>query len=484
MGFPRLAAAVLVAVIAAAPRSWGQSEADDLKKLKLVKDGGKKSGFGGAGDELMEKKPLDCPKGVDCKKYLIDKKNAKAKKRKMEEAEPTAGEEPPGDPAAAPVESAAAAPAAASGSAPPPTAAQAEVMRQDAGGRRERTMNRAAGAAETLRRSLRPAEESAAPEGAGAAAAASPPANPSGLAGPRTVPEMALAARSGYAATFRDQGLKVGAGPRGEPAIQRVDGSPASGPELERLGEALRAEPAALVRRPDFFEVLPRGKFADLKRDFADRPELRRAAFKDIGMTERGRDFQWSSSCSGLSGACNPHAGERSYRKGQDVPPEDLKKVWSAVKEEAAGADEEEFGEYSEEDRRLAEAEDLAAEKLGSGRRQPPGLSALLARMGDMARSLGESAGLASPSLRDAGESPLDARGAGAEAPISAASGRPASAGGRAVNAATSRADSSKANQPPAPEGRRTAESRSWIYALAAAAAAGLILKGLRKKPG
>ncbi|MCM2303656.1 MAG: hypothetical protein NDJ72_03075, partial [Elusimicrobia bacterium] len=374
---------------------------------------------------------LACKKTGDCKPYLLEKKKYKNNKDKEEivtngvadgDANVEAsGATPraPGEPAAAPV------PVEVSGgvpsSGPPPTAEQADVMRRDAGARRERTMSRAAGAADTMRRSFFPAED-APPGGAGgpgpraAAAPGGPPSAPAPGAA-RTVPELALAARTGYAATFRDQGLKVGAGPRGEAAIQRADGAPASAADLERLRKALSAEPAALARRPDFFEVLPREKFADLKRDFAARPELRAAAFKDIGMTAGARDFQWSASCSGLSGSCNPHAGLGSYRKGQDVPPEDLDAVWSAVQDEILAEDDEEFGEYTEEDRRLAAAEDLAAEKLGAGRSRSPSLASLLSRMGELARSFGDGDG--------AGASPAE----GAAPPAAGAAGAAAAAG-------------------------------------------------------
>lgn len=479
----RLAAALLASALApsaavaqlAAEKSIAASKTIEVdKKLDGVEDL-KPTGEDDAA--ALKKLFLVCKKTGDCKPYLLEKKKVKDNKNKLDvlagetEADAVAPAAPPpipGEPASVliPVEGSAAGISAG----PPPTAERAEVLRRDAGQRRERTMRRASGAADTLRRSFPSAEE--APVGSAGPAA---PRSAAAPARERSVPELALAARAGYAETFREQGLKVGAGPRGEPAIQRVDGTPASEPELDRLRAALRAEPAALVRRPDFFTVLPREKFADLKRDFTERPELRATAFKDIGMTAQARDFQWSVSCSGLSGTCNPHAAQGSYRKGQDVPPEDLDAVWSAAQEEISGEDSEDegFGEYTEEDRRLAAAEDLAAEKLGAGGRRSPSLASLLARMGELARGLGGPDGAPSAA---AVASPVE-EGPAAEAGEMTA----APSGGPVTAAAPSRVPSRLPGPPPPPESGRTADRR-WAYALAAAAAVVLLALGLRRK--
>jgi len=432
----------------------------------------------------LKKLFLVCRKTGDCKPYLLEKKKVKDYKSKLDvlageteaggseagaSGSPAAAPPPvPGEAAAAlmPAEASAGAPSAG----PPPTAERAEVLRRDAGERRERTMRRASGAADTMRRSFLSAEE------APAGSAGSPePRTAAAPARERSVPELALAARAGYAETFREQGLKVGAGPRGEPAIQRADGTPATEPELDRLRAALRAEPAALMRRPDFFTVLPREKFADLKRDFAARPELRATAFKDIGMTAQARDFQWSVSCSGLSGTCNPHAAQGSYRKGQDVPPEDLDAVWSAAQEEIYGeeAEDDGFGEYTEEDRRLAAAEDLAAEKLGSGGRRSPSLASLLARMGELARGLGETSG---------GRAAAAAGTPVAGGPAAEAEARAAGPAGAPVTAAASSRVPARLPGPPPPTGSGGTADRRWAYALAAAAAVALLARGLGRK--
>lgn len=462
----RTAALSFLLLSAAAPAAWGQ--AGEGKSLEAVKpiDG-----------ELI-KKPSDpaalkkmfalCKKTGDCKKYLLEKEKEKKLKdnpesRSVPEVAPAVPVPVPlpGEPRGAFVPGADV-PAGGPGAAAP-TADQAEVMGRDAGARRERTMSRASGAADAMRRSFFPAEDAAPRKPGGPERGeAAPPAEKQG------VPELALAARSGYAVTLRDQGLKVGAGPRGEPAIQRADGSPASEADLERLRTALRAEPAALARRPDFFAVLPREKFADLKRDFAGKPELRSTVFKDIGMTAGARDFQWSASCSVLSGACNPNAGAGAYRKGQDVPPEDLDSIWSAAQEEIL-EDDEEFGEYTDEDRRLAAEEDLAAEKLAAGRRSGPSLASLLSRLGALPRSLVAAAGSAADDV------PAPVAGEGA--PSAAASVANVAAAG-AVPPASPR----PSGPPPAPGGRDAEAGRSGVYVLAAAAAAVLLLLAARKK--
>lgn len=355
-----------------------------------------------------------------------------------------------------------------------PTPERVETIRRDADERSRRTMNRASGSAESLRRSIA-AEDEPGPEGSARLADGPERERRAGDEGPRTVPEMALALRAGFTAPFHDLGLKVGSGPRGEPAIQRADGSLASPAELERLGEALRSEPAALIRRPDFFAVLPREKFADLKRDYA-RPERRAAAFKDIGLTEGGRDFQWTASCNRLSGGCNAGSAASSYRRGQDVSPETLRSVWAAAR--AAPAQdveaEEEFSEYTEADRLEAAAEDAAEEKLALMRARPASLGALLARMAAMARGLGESAGLDPGSVRAAAPAASPAA-----APRSAGEGSSSVEGGASAPALTAARSSGRFEAPPSPWRQPAAADRNQLGL--AAAAALLVLVLLRK---
>ncbi|PIR16205.1 MAG: hypothetical protein COV48_10155, partial [Elusimicrobia bacterium CG11_big_fil_rev_8_21_14_0_20_64_6] len=413
----RLAAAALLATGLAAPTAWGADEDLEPSIEKAAKATGKPTlikvkpaALSPEAAARLKKLYADCKKTDDCKLYLLekeklrkirDKEGVVARELRAEAPAQTASKPPavPGKPPSAPVgqfvpqeEGGAFVPS----SGPPPTVEQTETMREEAGARRERTLSHAAGEIDSMRRSFFPVEDA---PGERLPNSRSEPDRSPGPASrtdePQTVQEMALAERKGFASTFRSQGLMVGAGPRGEPAIRRLDGSAASKEDIGRLREALSSEPVALRRRPDFFEVLPREKFADLKQDFVRRPELQPTVFRHMGMTDSGRDFQWASSCSVLSGSCNAYALEKSYRKGQDVPPEDLDEMWKAAQEEIDEEDDD-WGAYTEEDRRLAAAEDLAAEKLGAGRRGSPNLSSLLARIGDLARSAGESAGFMS----------------------------------------------------------------------------------------
>lgn len=450
MGATRLAAAVLTALLltsSSAQPQDGPPPAEEADKKAVEK-------------KIKEKMLLNCKKTGDCKPELLDKKKPKKPK--------------PGGPAAAEFADAEDGPDLGS-DAPqaPPAGEQAEAARQEAVGRRDRAMERAAGAAESLRQSLLEAEAEPASE-------RRPPGGgrtPSGAAdGPPSVQELALAERSGYAAAFRAHGLKVGAGPGGEVAIQRLDGAPASAPELARLGAFLRAEPEALRRRPDFFAAVTRERFSELKRDYAARPELRSTAFKHMALTEGGRDFQWAASCTPLSGDCNPVVDDRPYRKGQDVSPEDLTEVWESIAEEDEEEEDEEWGEYSEEDRRLAEAEDLAAASLARPLRRLPTLSSLLARLGGFSRRTGTAP---APSSDGPAPEPVGAAAASGSGSGEAASDEGARAE-RAQGGAV--AASRRPGAPSAPLGPATAGRRTGLYVLAAAAAAAFIALGLRKR--
>lgn len=304
------------------------------------------------------------------------------------------------------------------------------------------------------------------PGGAGPAAAAG--ARPAGAA------ELALAAQTGFAGSFGALGLRV-ATVEGSPAILERNGAPASPARLEALRAHIESEPTALMRRPDFFQVLPRERFEGLKRDHAGRPGLRTTAFRHIDLTPAGRDFLWSSSCSGLSGDCNPAAGKPSYRKGEDVAPEDLNRVWERVHEEGSEDDEEwELEEYSDEDRRAAAAMDAAAARLA---RKPFGGSAtkrLLDRLG--AAILGRTPA-----------EPEDAPEAGereAAAPEGARAGeRAMAAAGPSASPAFTPARGPAGRTAPPRRGAPSREepSRGPLRAAAMAAGAALIVFGLRR---
>lgn len=154
---------------------------------------------------------------------------------------------------------------------------------------------------------------------------------------PRTQEDLLAAARSGYMDSFNELGLKVGRDGAGKPSIVRSDGAPASEADLKTLSERIGAEPRALLRRPDFFKVVSREKFTDLKKDYKATPAPGEGVFKHVKLEEE-RDFVWSRSCSTLAGGCNRYASASSYQGGHDVPPEDLRSFWNAQHGEPATA--------------------------------------------------------------------------------------------------------------------------------------------------
>jgi hypothetical protein len=173
------------------------------------------------------------------------------------------------------------------------------------------------------------------------------------------------------------------------------------------------------MRRPDFFQVLPRRDFEELKSDFQARPEWSQTVFKDIGMSAASRDFNWSASCSPLSGGCNRAAGDASYRKGDFVPPESLK----AALADARSPDDEpdsEFEDYTDEDRREAEAADAAEARTGAAGRGGQTLAGLMRGLGALADGARDFSGL--------GGEPRGATEGAADFSRARFSGRPGSA--------------------------------------------------------
>lgn len=249
--------------------------------------------------------------------------------------------------------------------APPPPPEEIERVSKQVSTEGKRAVGRALRSVDALKRGLLKDEELA-PGRIGGLDATAPlkPRGSSDPSEPATAHDLLLASMSGFGGAFTSLGLKAGAAPGGEPAIFRSDGTPATAQEVSALRARIASEPKALMRQPDFFEVLPRERFEDLKREYRAQPALRGTSFRDIALTERDRDFLWSASCSKLSGDCNPHASAPSYKQGEEVPARDLDTIW----EEVAGSepeDEEGVGEYSDEDlERIALAE-AAQERLG-----------------------------------------------------------------------------------------------------------------------
>jgi hypothetical protein len=148
-------------------------------------------------------------------------------------------------------------------------------------------------------------------------------------------PEAALLAqRGGYSGAFAAAGLKLGADGR---TVVRLDGSPPTAADWARLRGTLGSMPRALERRPDFFDVISPGHFSDLKRGYHEHPELGGTVYKHIGTTADERDLAHTASCDKVSGDCNAFVEKASYKKGELVAPEDLKKLWDELEKETAG---------------------------------------------------------------------------------------------------------------------------------------------------
>ena len=185
---------------------------------------------------------------------------------------------------------------------------------------------KAADRAREMARSLKPSAAPAVKESLPAAKEAREATEAAGRA-------LLLAASGPYRAAVTDAGLKLGRDPSGAQRLERADGTPATDSDLRRLSERIAGEPKALVRRPDFFGVVPREDYAALKADLAMRPD--RPQYRDMESSRpEGRDIVWSRSCDKVEGDCNPAAAESHYGKGTEVSPETLRGVWRDIESE------------------------------------------------------------------------------------------------------------------------------------------------------
>ncbi len=149
--------------------------------------------------------------------------------------------------------------------------------------------------------------------------------------------DQALLFSPGYAPAIESLGLKTVKDSDGGMTVVKEDGSPATEEDLSRLGERLRSEPAALLKRPDFFKVVQRSDYDDLKKRWARLSSSYSEDTRHMGLDDEERDFTWESSCSGVDGDCNPHVGGRSYRKNDFIFPETLREVIARIKSPAKG---------------------------------------------------------------------------------------------------------------------------------------------------
>jgi hypothetical protein len=305
---------------------------------------------------------------------------------------------------------------------------------------------------------------------------------------PRVMDDLSLAGLSGRSQALAAIGLKIRPGPDGKPRVLTRDGAPATPEQAQAAVRLLAEQPAALVRRPDFFQALPREHYDALRAAYA--PEAPR--FRDIGLQSR-RDFQWTRSCSDVSGGCNPYSAESHYERGHDVSPETLETIYRArppmsepeVKPEAAAdatADAEEpsgdLGDFDEDDEKLAEAA-RAAEGVDERRGLLGGVAARL--RGLLSGLKLDGAGAWSGDARS--EAAGSAVSAGTRAP-GAAVPAPGPAAAAAAAASPGRGAAVEVPQSAPVPGNDAAPRRSWrgagLLGLAAAAlAAAAVLRRL-----
>jgi hypothetical protein len=162
------------------------------------------------------------------------------------------------------------------------------------------------------------------------------PGSPPSTASPKTSADLALASLSGFRGTFKQMGLKAKIDGQGNAQIFTSNGLPASGAQIAALKSAIASEPTALIKRPDFYNVIAKTHFTHLKDAYSSQPARRATDFKHMALTPQHRGFIWSDSCHTLSGSCNSHAREASYTRGSDVSPETLHTVSTALSKPTA----------------------------------------------------------------------------------------------------------------------------------------------------
>lgn len=316
-----------------------------------------------------------------------------------------------------------------------------------------------------------------------------------GPGAPATERELIASSYSGFSASFKKVGLRVGADAQGRARIEDAGGRPASPERLAALRAQIDSEPRALLTRPDFFQVIPRSRFNALKSAYRASPQLRSTAFQDIGAASGGRDFAWTRSCHRLSGGCNPASAEARYERGEFVSPETLEGVYERVEESDAAsldADEdddldwldEDWDDYTEEEEAMADAADRARERL-SGSVLTRAAGALKGLLGRAGRIFGGGPFFAS------GEVPESS--AVSEAEDFAAGGVPPAAGGEAAGAGPGTGSSPRFSAPVPARGRSPARprgekerpppsGRALLYLACAAGAAGFFLLAFARR--
>jgi len=159
---------------------------------------------------------------------------------------------------------------------------------------------------------------------------------------PQTRKELLLAAAGPYKGAASRLGLKFA--PEAGGRIVGGDGRSATPHQLDTLRREIEKEPRALLTRPDYFEVVDRKDFEGLKQTYTQDPDARQTDLIDMGPADVSfRDFAWQRSCGKISGDCNPHTKEESYKVGEFVSPEDLDAAIKALEEGDATSAEMEY---------------------------------------------------------------------------------------------------------------------------------------------
>lgn len=320
-----------------------------------------------------------------------------------------------------------------------------------------------------------------------------PAAGKASFINPESPKDLQVAQATGFQPVFQQQGLEVVSSPEGPVVTRRGGGGRASEAEVAALIDAIRRAPVAQTLRPDFFDVVPREHYDELKQDFASNPQLHQTAFKDITTTDGGRDFAWSASCSKLAGDCNKSVPDEKlpYTKGKFVEPEVLEDVW----EELDG------GKESAADKTaVASAKDAGAQGAGAPENNAAGLEE---KLGSLLSRVAAAVGIAGPEQGRPQASAASVLSwsfwrdapAGSAAPAPAA-GRPSGAAGsvpapgealagRDVSVGDLPAHGAAASSRPADHERRQARraARVWWFVLAAALIVQLARRLRRAEP-
>ncbi len=208
------------------------------------------------------------------------------------------------------------------------------------------------------------------------------PGGTGNAANPATKSDLLLASVSGYGGAFKRRGLQAAVGPDGDAMISRKDGTAATPREIARLRREIESEPEALMKRPDFFKVLPRASFSQLKTEYGSHQGEDFAPFRHVGLK---RDFRWTESCKKLSGNCNSNSASLFYKKDAFVDPEDLASILDSI--EAAEDD-------PGVDPNVLNARNKLGRRQFDGRKKTGLLSRLMGALGNLTGySRGESGG-------------------------------------------------------------------------------------------